>query len=196
MKKLIKFNLSKICIIIGVSLIIVSVLLLSVLQGNIYFSVIKRQEYVKTIQSLIPTTHGSVLEEQNNNSMSVLSLEGVDFVGLLAMPKFNSVLPVGAQWGKSIKYPCKFNGSIYDRTIQIGATTQKGQYDFYHEISVGDDVLFTDMVGKVYSYEISNIRYDTHIDQTSLTASNSDLTLFIKNIFDFNYIIISCCNLK
>ena len=124
--------------------------------------------------------------------MSVLSLEGKDFSGILEMPRYGSILPVGAQWGNPSRYPHCFSGSIYDGSIQIGATSQKGQYDFYREISVGDSLYFTDMEGNRYAYTVTDLRYEKRVDQTVLQRKDAALTLFIKNVYGFEYIIVFC----
>ena len=76
--------------------------------------------------------------------------------------------------------------------VQIGATSQKGQYDFYREISVGDTVIFTDVEGNQYTYTVTNLQYEKHADQITLDREESSLTLFIKNVYGFEYLIISC----
>ena len=128
--------------------------------------------------------------------MPVLSIDETDFVGILEMPRYESLLPVCANWGHVTKYPCQFNGSIYDSTLQIGLTSQKGQYDFYREISVGDTVIFTDVEGNRYTYAVTNLQYESHADKTTLNRKESALTLFIKNVYDFEYLIVSCDVLK
>lgn len=192
MKKLNKPVISKVCILVGVCLFIVGTLLLISWQWNIHSSIKKSEYYIQTIRSIIPSPQGVSPQQHSDNTMPVLSVDGVDFVGILEIPRYESVLPVCADWGDITKYPCRFNGSIYNRTMQIGATSQKGQYDFYREISVGETVLFTDMAGNRYSYKIKNLRYEKHADQTALSREDSSLTLFIKNIYDFEYLIISC----
>ncbi|MBO5726480.1 MAG: hypothetical protein J6S00_05420, partial [Clostridia bacterium] len=69
---------------------------------------------------------------------------------------------------------------------------QKGQYAFYSEISVGDTVLFTDMSGNQYTLYVTNLRYQKHADKAALERENAALTLFIKNVYDFEYLIVSC----
>lgn len=124
--------------------------------------------------------------------MPVLSVDGINFAGILEMPKYSSALPVCADWGSLFNYPCCLSGSVYDRTIQIGSTSQKGFYDFYREISVGDTLFYTDMEGNRFSYTVTGIRHAQHADQSTLRQSDADLTLFIQNIYAFEYILIFC----
>jgi hypothetical protein len=76
--------------------------------------------------------------------------------------------------------------------MQIGATTQKGQYDFYRELSVGDAVRYIDVEGNRYTFTITSLRYEKHADQTALQQKEAPLTLFVKNIYSFEYLIVFC----
>ena len=124
--------------------------------------------------------------------MPSLSVDGTDFVGILEMPLHGSVLPVCAEWGNLSQYPCKFAGNVYDRSIQIGGTSQKGQFEFYREISVGESLFYTDMEGNRYTYSVTDICYEKHADQQALAQKEAALTLFIKNVYGFEYIVIFC----
>lgn len=177
---------------IGICLLAVGILVLVFWQWNIDVSVRKSESYVHTLGELIPHPQSAVLEQRKDNTMPTLAVDGTDFVGIVEMPGYGSALPVGAGWGRITRYPCRFGGSVYDGTMQIGTTTQKGQYDFYREISVGDTVLFTDVEGNRYTYVITGLRYVQHADQTALNSKESALTLFVKNVYDFEYLIISC----
>ena len=76
--------------------------------------------------------------------------------------------------------------------MQIGGTSQKGQYDFYRDISVWDSVFFTDMEGNRFSYTVTDIRYEKNADQSTLQRKDASLTLFVKNVYAFEYILIYC----
>jgi sortase A len=186
------FVIRKICIIVGVCLLVGAIVMLSLWRWNINHSEKQARYYVKTLQELIPETQNAVPEERRDNTMSVLSVDGTDFVGIVELPRFKSTLPVCADWGKTFKYPCRFSGSIYDGTMQVGATTQKGQYDFYRELSMGDTVIYTDAEGNRYTFSITSLVYEKHIDQDVLQQKDAALTLFIKNIYSFEYLIVFC----
>ena len=192
MQKQIKHSGSRIFLWLGIGLLVATALGLLFWQWGIHNSQEKAIGYVNTIRTLIPEPQGAPLEERSNNTMSALSIDGTNFVGILEMPKYGSSLPVCGDWGKVTKYPCRFNGSIYDRSMQIGATTQAGQYHFYRDISVGDSVLYTDMEGNRFSYTINEIRYEKHADQAALQHEDAALTLFIKNIYAFEYMVVFC----
>ncbi len=192
MKNQINGRMQKICILAGVCLLVVAIGVLIFWQWSIHTSAEKAEYYVNTLRTLMPEPQGAVLEERRDNTMSTLSMDGIDFVGLLEIPCYGSVLPVCADWGTPSKYPCQFYGSIYDRTMQIGGTSQKGQYDFYREISVGDAIYFTDMEGNRYAYSVTDVRYEKSADQAALQRKDASLTLFIKNIYALDYIIIFC----
>ncbi len=185
-------TIHKICILVGVCLLVGAVVILALWRWNIHNAEKQGQCYVSTLQALIPQPQNAVPEERRDNTMSVLSVDGIDFVGLVELPRYESALPVCADWGETSQYPCRFSGSIYDGTMQIGATTQKGQYDFYRELSVGDAVNYTDVEGNRYTFTITSLCHEKHADQTALQRKDADLTLFIKNIYSFEYLIAFC----
>ena len=190
-----KSNLiQKLCAIIGGMMLISALAALLYWQWNINHSQKQVSIYVETLRTLIPQPQNAVPEERRDNTMSVLSVDEVDFVGIIELPRYGSVLPVCGNWGYTSQYPCRFSGSIYNGSLQIGATTQQGQYSLYREISVGDAVIFTDMEGNRYTFQVAAMRYEKHIDQAALQHQELALTLFVKNIYSFEYLIIFCEN--
>ena len=190
--KMKRYSIQKICIFAGACLLAGAIVTLALWRWNINSSENQAQYYVNTLQELIPEPQNAVLEERRDNTMSILSVDGTDFVGIVELPRYASALPVCAEWGHTTKYPCRFSGSIYNGTLQIGATTQKGQYDFYRELSVGDTVIFTDAEGNRYTFSITSLRYEKHADQAALQQIEAPLTLFIQNVYSFEYLIVFC----
>ena len=181
-----------ICLFAGVGLLSAARVTLFFWQRGIHTSAERAAEAVAALRTLLPSPQGAVPEARRDNSMPVLSLEGEDYIGILEIPAFGSVLPVGAHWGHSSRYPCRLSGSVYDGSIRIGATTQAGQYDFYRDISVGNALYFTDMTGNRYGYVVVDIRYTRHAGEETPDSREADLTLFLQNVYAFEYIQIYC----
>ena len=192
MMKINKPVVFKICALVGIALLVIGVLVLIGWQWDIHSCAQKSDTYVETLRELIPEPRGAIPEERRDNSMPVLDIDETDFIGILEMPRYRSALPVSEDWGSITKYPCRFSGSIYDRSMKIGVTSQKGQFDFYREISVGDVVIFVDVEGNRYTYTVTDLQYESHADQTTLNSEESALTLFIKNVYDFDYLMVHC----
>ncbi len=192
MEKQTSRNLYRLCLLSGICLLVGAAVVLTAWFWTVHASRQKAADYVSTIRTLIPEPQSAVPEERRDNTMAVLSIRGTNFMGILEMPGYGSALPVCAQWGSVTKYPCCLSGSVYDRTLQIGGTSQKGQYDFFRRISVGDPVFFTDMEGNRFSYEVTDIRYEKRADQAALRQKDAALTLFVKNVYAFEYMIIFC----
>ena len=188
--KAVKFQ--GLCLIIGACLLISAAVSLICWSINVNTSEKRAEDHVSTLRSLMPTPQGAIPEERRDNAMSAVSLDGKDFIGIIELPRFGSSLPVGEDWGSTGKHPCRLSGSVYDRTIRIGATSQRGQYDFYRDLSLGDTLLFTDMEGNRFTYEIAAMRYEKHADEAALSHTPADLVLFIKNVYSFDYLIIYC----
>lgn len=176
----------------GICLLAISTVLLAIWVWNVESSVSASESAVNIIRASTPEPRGGVLEPRGDNTMAAMSVDGVDYVGIIEMPSYGATLPVRAEWGSVTESPCRYYGSVYDGSIEIGATTQKGQYDFYRELSIGDELVYTDMEGNRFVYGISGLRYADHADRDALGHEESDLTLFIKNIYSFNYLIVFC----
>lgn len=187
-----KLNLSRICFCLGIILITASMLLLVGWQVSAYRNKEQAQEYINMIYELIPESQAAVVEPRVNNEMPYLNINKENFVAIIEIPMNEASFPVGASWDNNKKYPCLYNGSVYDGSLVIGTSNQKGQFDFVKEISVGNAIYITDMTGNRFSYEVSDIRYCKHANNDTLYGCEDDLTIFIKNIYAFEYIILHC----
>lgn len=182
--------LSKALVIAGICLLACALVGTVAWQWNMQTWAKRAQETADTLISLLPQARDAVPEARRDNTMSTLCVNGTDFVGVIEMPAYSLTLPVGNDWGKTEQNPCRFDGSIYDGTMQIGASNQKGQFDFYREISLGDILTYTDMEGNRYTYAVRYIDSARHADRQTLAEKGAPLTIFIKNVYGFEYLIV------
>ncbi len=179
----------------GCALVVCSLVLLAWRQISVCYAAKKSDGYVEILNEILPESRFAVLEQKSDNAMPVLSVNGTDIVGLVEFPERGRTLPVRAEWSSRLFLPSRYTGSVYDGSLVVGATTQKGQMDFYCEIEVGDVVWFTDMTGDRYAYEVADILYRKHADNETLTADGAEFVLFAKNVYAFEYIVIRCTSL-
>ncbi len=187
-----KTCISRICLVLGLLLVIASVCLIVVRFVSLGGNKQRNDEYAELIGSIIPTPRPAVLEERTDNTMPSLNIDDNDFCALIEMPACDACLPVGSEWIKNAYFPCRFDGYAYDRSMIIGTSNAAGQFDFVKQISVGDSVYLTDMLGNRFSYAVCDIKYRDHAEGDAIYSDAADLVIFVKNVYDFEYIVLYC----
>lgn len=147
--------------------------------------------------STVPSPHPGVPDDRTDTAMPMLDLDGKNYVGVLEAPRFNVALPVGEGWSslRALSFPCRFQGSVYDRSLVIGGSGGQGQLSFARLISPEDTVFFTDMTGARFSYRVSDVRRLQKISQDTLGQLDADLILFAGSEYSLDYTVV-CCTQK
>lgn len=150
--------------------------------------------YVEQLKESMPEITDAFAEERQDVSMSMMEIDGNDFVGILEVPFCGIEFPIGSSWEKKqlIQYPCRYWGSAYDGSLVIGGSDRKGQFDFMDEISIGDCIYFTDMTGAKYSYVVSWVERVKEVPTQYLENENVGLTIFVRNQYGFDYTVVRC----
>lgn len=126
--------------------------------------------------------------------MPALSFDGQDVVALVEIPDYGVALPVGNQWSARgvTAYPRRFSGSVYDRNLVVGGADRLGQLDCLDVIEDGATVTVTDMTGGVFSYTVTRVERSKTAEAQVLTAGDYDLTLFVRDTYSLEYILVRC----
>lgn len=112
-----------------------------------------------------------------------IELDGNIYIGIISIPSIGIELPVINQWSyPSLKIsPCRYKGAVADDNMIIAAHNYQSHFGRINELSGGEEIIFTDVAGNLYRYEVTfvdNIR-GTDIDTMEFDSSeNWDLTLF------------------
>lgn len=141
----------------------------------------------------MPQTTVGIAGIRQNSTMPVLQLEGVDYVAVLEVPQYDVKLPVAGKWQNDAleRQSCRYYGSAYNGTLVIGGSDRKGQLDFAGRIDVGAKITVTDMTGAVFSYRVRLVERSDRAD-AGVLLSEDDLTLFVRNSYGLEYILIRC----
>ncbi len=190
----IKLKLSDVGIIIGVLLVAASFVILIFSQITQKTAIRNAKDTVLVLQDLMPDTHTAAPDDRANTIMPAVEVNNESLVGIMEIPKYNTELPIRETWDKNkvSKYPCRYLGSIYDGSLIIGGSDNKGQFDFVRLIENDDAVIITDMTGGQYEYKVCDIRRVKDVSTEYLISLDTDVVIFVKNSFSFDYTVVCC----
>lgn len=186
---------------ISLSIIVIGIIIVAMaVSGIIYEQVTLGSERQKTteaitlLEEILPNRTVGIMENRSNNTMPSVEIYSRNYIGLLEVPKRNAKVPICAEWDKQkvAFVPCLLKGSVYDGSIIIGGADCEGQFDFLDEIEIDEQVLFTDVTGQEFSYKVVSVKHSNTAETEILESEKSDLTLFVRASWTFEYIIVRC----
>ena len=126
--------------------------------------------------------------------MTVVEIDGNTYIGYLSIPAIDLELPVMSEWDYArLKLsPCRYTGSTKTDNLVIAAHNYRQHFGRLSDLSPGDQVLFTDMDGKTWAYEVAVIEVLTPTAIEDMTASGYDLTLFTCTYGGGNRVTVRC----
>lgn len=194
MKKHGKKRLSFVLSVVGISLILVSVVLvvtniISTRDTN------RTKEITESMYALMPEIKNGSFDDRINMTMPSLEIDGENFCGIIDIPAFQCSLPVSSSWEKgrnTVKYPGRYMGSVYDGSLIIGGSDNSGQFDFMKAISINDYVYFIDTTGARYPYIVIDAENTKDVTTDNLTSKDADIVLFSVNTYSLDYTVVRC----
>ena len=181
--------ISSLILFLGIALVLSSMALLAASYLTRANSVKDMPKTAELLYSLMPQIHDGFIDDRSDMSMPIAELDGTDYVGLIEAPLYDSLCPVSA--GKGFKHqPAIIKGSVYSQDVIVGATDY--QMGFARLISMGDELLFTDMTGAKFTYTVDSISVSSNFNAEEISGEDFDLILFIKSSYKSEYVIIYC----
>lgn len=160
------------------------------------------QNLVCRIQEMTVQTEASAqapaADLPSDEEMPSLEVEGNQYIGILELPSLDLVLPVMSDWSYSkLKLsPCRFFGSAYQDNLIIAAHNYPMHFGSLKNMSVGDEILFTDMDGRLFSYTVSEFQLLDSMEIDELNAGEWDLTLFTCTVGGQKRVTVRCERLE
>lgn len=101
-------------------------------------------------------------------------------IGILSIPVLELELPVLTDWSyvKLRKAPCHYYGSYYAPDFVIAAHNFPSHFGRLSQLQAGDLVLFTDVTGQVYGYEVILLETLPPTATEEMITSGFDLSLY------------------
>jgi len=116
----------------------------------------------------------------DSTEMTEVEIDGYMYVGYVSLPSRGIELPVMSVTDDTrLKIaPCRYSGSTKTDDLVICAHSYRVHFGSLWSLTKGDRVIFTDMDGGIWTYEIADIETLGPYDVNAMTHSEYDLTLF------------------
>ena len=121
-----------------------------------------------------------VMPEKVIPPMATIPVQGYDCIGVLSIPVLELELPVLTDWSytKLQKAPCLYYGSYYEPDFVIAAHNFRSHFGRLPELMAGDRIIFTNVNGEKYVYEVVLLETLPKEATLEMIASGFDLSLY------------------
>lgn len=186
-----KRNFSRFLITGGVVCILSSAFIV----GNIFYK--NYRGYMLSKDALDKLESKVVVDSDANRTegrMPVVSVDGVNYVGVVKIPRFSLSLPVKDDWSDSLlnSSPCRYTGSIYEDSMVVMGHNFRTHFGPIGNLKVGDEVIFTDASGTDFLYLVASKEVLNEGDVDDMVFSDYDLTLFTCDLNRKKRVTIRC----
>lgn len=112
--------------------------------------------------------------------MPEVEVDGQMYIGVLTIPAIELQLPVISQWSlpKLKIAPARYMGSAYQDNLILLAHNYSTHFGTLRDLTMGDQVLFTDMAGNVFEYTVAEMETLRPNESRKMIESDYPLTLF------------------
>lgn len=138
------------------------------------------QKLEQTVSKAASTETSSDSEEMLSPELPVVMLDGYDYIGVISIPAIDIKLPVMSNWSypKLKISPCREFGSSRTDDLVIAAHNYESHFGKLGSVSVGDNVIFTDMDGVENHYIVQKTDILQPTDVDAVEHSGYDLVLY------------------
>ncbi len=146
------------------------------------------------LSGVIEQMPDTVLSEVPSGPMPVVDVDGRSFVGTVEIPSLGLLLPIQNEWSNdNAKVSvCRYKGSVYDNDLIICGHNYKEHFGTLGELSMGDEVIVTDMNGRSFYFVVTNMETLGAYDIEEMDAGQWDFTMFTCTIGGANRVTIRC----
>ena len=181
------------CIILGICCLVASVGLIAYNHWEEEHAQNASENILQDVQEnmLDHTREESIPEESSRDEaveipvdipqeMLTTQVDGYDCIGVLSIPVLELELPVLTDWSyEKLKIaPCHYFGSYYEKDFVIAAHNYQSHFGRLSALQPKDMILFTDISGTVYCYEVVLLETLPANATEEMLTSGFDLSLY------------------
>lgn len=147
-----------------------------------------RDVYDKMKEQIHDRDPGDEIQEDflTDRDMPTIEIDGYRYIGYLQVPDLKLNLPVMEEWDydRLTIAPCRYSGTVYLDNMVIAGHNYRKHFSPLRYMPNGTAVIFTDVEGNVYHYEIASVEIlnPDQVDYLTSKTDSWDLTLFTCTI--------------
>lgn len=187
----------------GRAWIITGLLLITAALGLVVYNVLDDLRAAKASRETLESILADIIDsgitsrpDYYGKDMPTVVIDGVEYVGVLSIPELGLDLPVKNEWSYVglRTSPCRYVGSAYKNDLVICAHNYNHHFGLLKTLEYGTEVIFTDVVGNVFRYEISEIEtlIPTAVEEMVTKSDTWDMTLFTCTIGGRTRVTVRC----
>ena len=130
--------------------------------------------------------------------MPVLTIDGVDYIGILTVPSLGLELPVAGNWSypNLRRSPCRYKGSAYSNDMIIAGHNYSRHFGGLKNMAIGEEISFRDVDGHIFQYQVDDIETIPGTAVEDMHAGEWDMTLFTCTYGGKSRVTIRCRKLE
>lgn len=130
--------------------------------------------------------------------MPVLTIDGVDYIGILTVPSLGLELPVAGNWSypNLRRSPCRYKGSAYSNDMIIAGHNYSRHFGGLKNLAIGEEISFIDVDGHIFQYQVDDIETISGTAVEDMDAGEWDMTLFTCTYGGKSRVTIRCRKLE
>lgn len=134
------------------------------------------------------------IEEKIDTTMSTIEVDGFTYIGEVAIPAIDISLPVmNSVTSEGLKIaPGRYEGNYKENSLIIAAHNYQRHFGNIKYLSPGDQVVFLDVDGTEYFYEVAEIETVGGKKVSKMSEGDWDLTLFTCTYGGRNRVTVRC----
>ena len=189
-------NKGKAFIGIGVLLILVSLVITGFNKYEDLNAGKQAQEVLDVFKNEVVTQNHVVdnLITNEVKEMKTININGDEFIGTIKIPSINLELPVMSEYtySKLKKAPCRYYGNLFTNDLIICAHAYETFFANLINLKQNDLIIFTDVDGNNYVYEVLEIEVLKSTDVDKMINSDFDLTLYTCTYDNTGRVTVRC----
>lgn len=149
----------------------------------------------ESLRALVPSQAQSTPTDSTTaEQMQTVTIDGENYIGTLDIPALGLSVPVNESWSsaKLKKSPCRYQGSFLSDDLIVAGHNYKAGFGKLRQLNAGDEVVFTDVDGYVYHYEVTETELLNGTDTAGMAAGDWDLTLFTCTFSGAQRVTVRC----